>query len=128
VDRPVLVFDGDCTFCRRWAERGRRLLAGRVDFQPWQAVARAYPEIPVADFQRGVQFIAPDGQVWNNAAAALHALAMRPRWGWVLGAYDRVPGVAPLTEALYRFVANHRPFFSRLDQRLTGTKHSPPET
>lgn len=116
----MLIFDGDCGFCRRWVERGRRILGDRLDFAPSQAVAGEYPEIPAEEFQRGVQFIQPDGWVWGHAAGALRALALRPGWVWVTTAYERVPGIAWLAEALYRLVAANRGFFSRVDRRLSG--------
>ena len=30
LDRPVLVFDGDCAFCRAWVEYWQRLTGERV--------------------------------------------------------------------------------------------------
>lgn len=107
-DRPVLVYDGDCAFCRRWVERGRRWLGDRLDYVASREGAPRYPEIPAEAYAAGVQFIDLDGRVWGNAAGALHALALRPGWCWVVGAYERVPGVGRLAEAVYRLVATNR--------------------
>jgi hypothetical protein len=30
-ERPLLVWDGDCDFCRRWIERWRRIAGDRVE-------------------------------------------------------------------------------------------------
>jgi predicted DCC family thiol-disulfide oxidoreductase YuxK len=61
--KPLLVFDGDCGFCRRWIARWKRATGEAVDYQPFQddAVTRQYPEIPRADFEHSVHLILPDG-------------------------------------------------------------------
>ncbi len=110
-ERPLVVFDGDCGYCRRWVARGRGLLGDRVDFAPSQSVAADFPEISAEAFEQGIQFIDVEGRVWKNAEAAFRALALRPGWAWPLGAYQRIPGVAPVTEACYRVVASHRMIF-----------------
>jgi len=40
ADRPVLVFDGDCGFCRFWIERWRGATGGKVDYEPYQKVGK----------------------------------------------------------------------------------------
>ena len=35
-DRPVLVFDGDCGFCRIWIGRWRHHTGETVEYQPFQ--------------------------------------------------------------------------------------------
>ena len=44
--KPLLIFDGDCHFCRRWIERWREITAGAVEYAPSQEVAERFPEIP----------------------------------------------------------------------------------
>ena len=124
-ERPLVVFDGDCGYCRRWVARGRGLLGDRVDFAPSQSVAADFPEISAEAFEQGIQFIDVEGRVWKNAEAAFRALALRPGWAWPLGAYQRIPGVAPVTEACYRVVASHRMIFSRVERWLIGTGTAP---
>jgi hypothetical protein len=67
--RPRLVYDGDCGFCGYWARYWRKLTGASVDYKTYQEGATKYPTIPVADFQRAVQYIAPDGTspTWNSA-------------------------------------------------------------
>ncbi len=60
--RPLLVYDGDCGFCVYWARYWQKLTGDGVDYRPYQEVAAQYPAIPLADFQRAVQYITPDGQ------------------------------------------------------------------
>ncbi len=70
--RPLLVYDGDCQFCAYWARYWQKLTGEAVIYRPYQEVAPQYPRIPLADFQRGVQYIATDGQ---RASAAEQAFS-----------------------------------------------------
>jgi predicted DCC family thiol-disulfide oxidoreductase YuxK len=108
--RPLLIYDGECDFCRRSVTRWRRITGDRVDFVPFQdadALAR-FPEIPRADLERAVHLIEPDGAVYRGAAAALRARRLPPGHGWLWWLYERCPGFAPLAEAIYRGVAANR--------------------
>ena len=91
-DRPVLIYDGDCGFCVYWAHYWQRLTGERVTYRPYQQAAVEYPDITIADFQRAVQFIAPDGRRASAAEASLLTLSHAPGKGWWLWLYRRLPG------------------------------------
>ena len=38
---PVLVFDGECGFCRVWVEYWKRLTGERVEYVAFQAIGRS---------------------------------------------------------------------------------------
>ena len=75
--RPLLIFDGDCGFCRRWIERWKTQTRGRVDFSPYQEVQTQFPQIPVEDFKRSVQLIEEEGRT-QAAEAVFRVLAHDP--------------------------------------------------
>jgi predicted DCC family thiol-disulfide oxidoreductase YuxK len=108
---PLLVYDGDCTFCRFWVDASKARTGERVVYAPYQEVANRFPRIPTANFRRAVQLILPDGKVYSGAEAVFRTLATTPDAGWMLWAYQRIPGFAPVSEASYRVVAAHRDFF-----------------
>lgn len=112
--RPLLVWDGDCEFCRKWVTRWRRVLQGRVDDATWQEAAPRFPHVPLERFRAAVQLVERDGRVYEGAEAVFRALATVPGRGWPLALYRRVPGFALLAEATYRFIARHRNAFARL--------------
>ena len=112
--RPLLIFDGECTFCRRWVERWRAAAGERFDIEPSQTAAPRYPEIASAEFVQAVQLIETDGRVYFAAEAVLRARALASSRGWLLAGYESLPGVAPVVEALYRLVARHRTLLSWL--------------
>ncbi|HEX4631025.1 MAG TPA: lipase maturation factor family protein [Chthoniobacterales bacterium] len=114
-EKPLLIFDGDCHFCRRWIERWRGLTAGAVEYAPFQEVADRYPEIPREAFEGAVHFVDVDGTVYRGAEAVFRSLGWRAGgWRWC---YEHVPGFAAISETAYGFVAHRRrfaSFFTRL--------------
>ena len=79
--QPRLLYDGDCGFCFYWARYWQRLTGDSVDYRPYQQVLEQYPAIPEAEFQRAVQFVAPDGRRASAAEASFLTLAKRPAKG-----------------------------------------------
>ena len=77
--RPLLIYDGDCGFCVYWARYWQKLTGDRVDYRPYQQVAARYPEISEAEFQRAVQYIAPDGRRASAAEASFLTLRHAPQ-------------------------------------------------
>ena len=115
--KPLLIFDGECHFCRRWIERWRNLTAGAVEYAPFQESAERFPEIPREAFESAVQFIETDGTVFSAAEAVFRSLGQKRGRKWMIWCYERVAGLAVITEAAYRLVARHRrtaSFFTRL--------------
>jgi len=115
--KPLLIFDGDCHFCRRWIERWRELTGGAVEYAPSQEAARRFPEIPQEAFDRSLQFIETDGKVFSGAEAVFRSLGQKRSRAWLIWCYEHVPGFAVVTEIAYRVVARNRmtaSFFTRL--------------
>src|SRR5437016_3391438 len=106
--KPLLIFDGDCGFCRAWVERWRQLTGDRVDYAPAQEVAARFPEIPAEHFKRAVQLVETDGAVYSAAEAAFRSLSYSRSKRWPLWAYRHVPGFAAVTEWGYGLIARHR--------------------
>jgi len=125
MNAPLMLFDQDCGFCRRWIARWQRFTGDRVDYESFQSVADRFPEIPRAQFASAVHLIEPDGSYCSGAEAVLRTLAYGGR-RWPLFMYAHVPGVAPLSNATYRAVADHRPAATRLTNLLWGRHVVPP--
>jgi predicted DCC family thiol-disulfide oxidoreductase YuxK len=127
MKRPLLIYDGDCTFCTRWVERWRLITGDRVEYRISQDAARDFPEIAPEAFARSVQFIDPNGRRSEGAEAVFRSLATATLWGRaLLRAHGSVPGFAAITEACYRVVASNREFFSKLTRLLWGRDVTPP--
>ncbi|MGB7976677.1 MAG: lipase maturation factor family protein [Roseiarcus sp.] len=124
--RPQLIYDGDCGFCAYWARYWRKLTGERVEYRPYQEVLAQYPNIPEAEFQRAVQFIAPGGRRASGAEASFLTLAQARGKGFWLRLYRRLPGFAPVSELAYAFIGERRSVFFRLSLIMWGKGHEPP--
>ena len=117
----MLVYDGNCGFCTRWAHRISAIIGDRVEFAPSQEVGHRFPQIPPEQFENAVQWIGPDGEVYSGAKAALRVLAFSGPAGRLLWwAYRRLPGFAGAAEVAYRWVARNRISVSTVSRWLWG--------
>ena len=111
-NKPVLIYDDDCEFCRLWVSRCSPFTQDAVTYQPSQDVAENYPQISPQQFESSVYFVASDGGFCSGAQAVFKTLAYAPNGKWFLKAYENIPGFALVSEWGYRKVAENRKFFS----------------
>jgi predicted DCC family thiol-disulfide oxidoreductase YuxK len=121
--KPLLVFDGDCSFCKIWVGYWQSVTGSRVEYEAYQKAADNFPEIPRSDFQRAVQYFEGDKR-YSAAEAVFHLMASVPGglWNLPLWLYLRLPGFAAITEWLYRMVAAHRNAGYRITRALWGKR------
>jgi lipase maturation factor 1 len=125
--RPLLVYDGDCAFCGYWARYWKKLTGDSVRYSPYQEVAAQYPAIPLADYQRAVQYITRDGLRASAAEASFRVLSHARGKGIWLALYRNLPGFALIAELTYAFIAAHRSLFYRISLFLWGRNYQPPQ-
>jgi predicted DCC family thiol-disulfide oxidoreductase YuxK len=123
---PLLVYDADCAFCVYWVRYWQKLTRERVDYRPFQEIAAQFPEIPLAEFQRAVQYIEPGGRRSSAAEASFRTLSHAPGKGLWLALYARLPGFAFVSELVYAFIASHRSAAYRVNLLLWGRDYEPP--
>jgi len=123
--RPLLIWDGDCGFCRRSVQHLGELTGDRIAFEPYQTAHTRHPTIPVEAFRAAVHLVEADGHVSRGAEAVFRALALGGR-RLPLAAYRWLPGFRALSEWAYHQVAAHRALAARLTQLLVGDLVGPP--
>jgi len=124
--KPILVWDGECGFCRRWIERWRAITGDRVEYATFQDAASRFPQVRREDFARAVHLIEPDGAVNSGARAVFRSLSYAPGHGWLFGLYRWFPLFAPISEWCYRRVSSQRPAADRLTRWIWGPHLVPP--
>ena len=124
--RPLILWDGECAFCRAWVERGRHAIGERAEWATYQEAGHRVPSVPREQFARAVHLVEPDGRITRGAEAVFRALALAPGRGLALRLYRHLPGVAPVSEAGYAWIAAHRPFADRVTRLLWGPHVVPP--
>ena len=125
-DRPLLVFDGDCGFCRFWVARWRHRSGDRVEYVPSDAAetVERVPSLQPDRLARAVHLIEPNGRVSAGAEAVFRLLAHGGS-RIPLTLYSRLPVVAAVSERAYALVASHRGIFSKLTRLLLGQSTEP---
>ena len=125
--KPLMIFDGDCGFCRRWIRRWKSETGESIDYAPAEEVAARFPEIAPEAFARSVQLVLPTGEILEGARAVFEALSLGGRKRWLLAAYRHAPGFGGLAEGAYRLVARHRGAASAATRVLWGSRVERPQ-
>lgn len=119
--KPILIYDGNCGFCRKWVERWRALSADTVDYAPYQEVADRFPQISKEEFAEAVKFVDQDERIYSAAEAVFQLMRHNEAGGgWVLRLYKYFPGFSSASEFAYRIIAGHRDFFMRVTRLFWG--------
>ena len=115
--RPVLLYDGDCAFCRAWVDRIRRWdRRNRIEILPASERSRMseLPTLSDEAVNAAMHLVLPDGRVFSGGRAIPELLRRLPG-----GAVPRllffVPGVPWLAGHAYGWVARRRHRFGCRD-------------
>ena len=122
---PILVYDGDCAFCRIWIEYFSYLTGDRVAYVSYQGVSENYPELKPDQIKKSVQLFTPEGQTYKGAEAIFRVLKSAPGKAWLLWFYSNLPGFSFVSEYCYRLIARHRGLFLRINLILWGRSVGP---
>lgn len=108
--RALVVYDGECSFCRANARLLRGLdRAGRLRLRPLQDEGLYVddPRLSRSACEQSVHLVAEDGTIYAGSAAFREAVA-KVGFG-PIAAVMRLPVVRDVAELVYRFVGrNHR--------------------
>src|SRR3989440_1523567 len=124
--KPLIIWDGECHFCRRWIERWREITGDTVDYATSQESRERFPEIPSEQFERSVIYVETDGAVYSGAEAVFRSLRCRSSKKWLAWSYQHIPGFAPVSESLYKIISLNRGFASAITRLLWGDDVRPP--
>lgn len=125
-DPSLLVFDGDCRFCRKSVARLHRWAGRRFPAKPSQEIEPGFAGISCADAEGALQYIDRTGARHQAAAAVFRCMEEQgiSRLPWAL--YRQVPLFARICEFAYRHVASNRAAISRVEFALAGPSLEPP--
>tara|TARA_B100001167_G_C16602980_1_gene226733 strand:- start:113 stop:478 length:366 start_codon:yes stop_codon:yes gene_type:complete len=104
----VMLYNGDCDFCKRWISHWQSLTGNAVEYVPYQEALDRFPQISRESAEAAVHLVLAGGEVLSGAAAVCHTLKDVRGWGWVNLAYGKVSGFRLVSEALYWLVARNR--------------------
>lgn len=102
----VLVYDGDCAFCTRWALWAQRHSVG-LDVVPWQVADLAALGLSADECAAAVQYVDDGGRSPGAAAVASALRACRAPYRFV-GTVITWPVMQSLADRAYAVVAGNR--------------------
>ena len=65
-EKPLMVFDGNCGFCKYWVIRWKKISGLEVDYRPYQEVAINFQDISENHLKEAVRYIDLDGNVFTG--------------------------------------------------------------
>ncbi|MEO3809814.1 DCC1-like thiol-disulfide oxidoreductase family protein [Sphaerisporangium sp. B11E5] len=105
----LLVYDGDCGFCRMCLDLARKHLPYMPRVSAWQGLDLTRHGLTIAQVNESVQLLGPDGLRAHGARAVGVLLAVQPSPLWrILGRITLTPPLSWGAEFLYRLVARYR--------------------
>ena len=111
----VVVYDGECGFCRRSVDEIRRRDRDRrMVYLPRSTpgIEEKLPALAEGDFDTGIRVFDPDGTIHVGADGIRHIASQLPIWRRLAWAYD-LPIIRPLARRAYAWVAANRMRISR---------------
>ncbi|HRJ72843.1 MAG TPA: lipase maturation factor family protein [Terrimicrobiaceae bacterium] len=127
MERPVLIFDGTCGFCRRWIARWQAVTGDRVEYVASQDLGGRFPEFSAEDFSGAVCWAGLHGERFTGARAVFASLAVASRIPrWLLRLYEHSPHFADVADGIYGIVSRNRGVFSKLTALAWGDDVRPP--
>jgi predicted DCC family thiol-disulfide oxidoreductase YuxK len=104
----VLVFDGECDFCRSCVRFAERITAREFTSVAYQTADLASLGLCASDCADAVQWVALDGGI-TSAHEAVVSVLRHARWPWpIVGRVMLWPGVRGVAARVYQRVARRR--------------------
>lgn len=108
MDRPVLLFDGDCAFCTSCVRLVERRIGPDGEIAAWQLADLAALGVSEEQAADAVQWIGADGSVRSgHEAIAAMLCSSGPIWR-TAGRALLLPGISWAAARTYRLVATNR--------------------
>ena len=104
----IMTYDGECGFCTDVARRWRDKIGDELAIVPLQDDSTRPTGLALRELEEAVHLVEADGSVLRGAAAVFRAMALRRRYRWLWWLYRYLPGFRPISEWVYRWVANNR--------------------
>ena len=111
-NRPLLIYDGECEFCVKWAHKFKVMAGKYITFIPLQNLPVNYEYATRAACLKSVQYIDIDNRISKGAEAVFQLFHTAKKRSCLLTCYRRIPIFRILTEYVYSLVARNRHLFS----------------
>lgn len=116
----ILVWDGQCGFCKYWKTRWEARTEGKIDFATYQEVAENFPDIPLKEFKKASRLIETDGQIYAGPDSAYRSIYHTGNKFWH-ELYQNSSLFRSLSDHGYNHIAKNRSFYFKITKLLLGS-------
>ena len=109
--KPMMVWDGECGFCKYWITYWKSRTGNSVDYRTFQKVSAQFEDISLEEFKKASRLIEVDGSVYSGPDSAFRTFRYfknpslcSHHW------YSRFKIFNSLTNYSYNFIAKNRSF------------------
>ncbi|MGB7395873.1 MAG: DCC1-like thiol-disulfide oxidoreductase family protein [Pricia sp.] len=119
--KPVLIWDGECGFCKYWITYLKQRTKDNIVFETYQEAASRFPDIPLKEFKKASRLIELDGHVYGGPDSLYRGLKHSdektfPWHRW----YQEYFWFTRLNDWSYNYIAKNRPFMFKVTKALFG--------
>jgi len=117
--KNILIWDGDCGFCKFWKTRWQEKTKGKIIFETYQSYANHFPDFPLKEFKKASRLIEVDGKIYSGPDSAYRSL-------WHAGnkklhqLYTSNSLFKSLSDHGYNHIAKNRSFYFKVTKLLFG--------
>lgn len=122
-----MLWDGDCSFCKYWVTRWYQITGNHVDYQPYQEVAKQFPDIEGDLFSEASRLIDTDGRIYSGPDSAYRSLWLAGKYKMLHQWYTKDSWFKKFSDVLYQFIAQRRNLMFRLTKALWGSDPNSPK-
>lgn len=126
-DKALMVYDGNCGFCKYWVIKWMKITKLMVNYKPYQEVHDDFKDIPLKHFQSAVRYIDTTGEVSSGPDAAYITYFIQGRLTYLHQWYTKGGLFMKLSDIIYQWIANHRGFMSKISFILFGRNPQQPK-
>ncbi len=120
LHKGVLIWDGQCGFCKYWVTRWHNMTGDTLDYLTFQDASVDFPDIPLKEFKKASRIIEPDGRVYSGPDSAYrsydYAKKGYPWHAW----YLKSPVFRWISDHAYNWIAKHRSFMFKVTVAFFG--------
>ena len=110
--RPLLIYDGECQFCIKWANKFKMLTVDYVTFIPLKNIPLDFIYVNRAACLQSVHFINIHDKVSKGAEAIFQLFYTAKKAKLLFILYKWVPHFRFVSELIYNWIARNRNLFS----------------
>lgn len=106
--KPVVLYDGECNFCKKWVKEMRKTTGETVDYIPYQEGCNVYKEVSREACQLAVQLIDEEKHVHSGMEVLYWLLYRSNRYRWLYKLYLKSGLFRCFSNAVYHWVMKNR--------------------